>query len=210
MSRTSPYEFQSGRGYSVLTFERSLAECKWGDIDRIGSELKTKLTSENRPQCLIDLSRLDFMGSSIVALIVRLWKTLQELGGGMVVVISNRAIREVLEIAGLTKVWTICDTRAQAEQVIRDSLPKTGGVIGLAGLSVACLSVILAVVLAVNRVRLAWGPATMQAVLLTCGGCALLGSGLAIFKGSKIVCGVGVLVLVAAIGFIGAVLAGRI
>lgn len=124
MGSAPEYHIQDSRGYSILTFDRCLGDCKWGDIERIGSEIRTTFTGREKPNCLIDLSRLEFMGSSIVALLIRIWKTLQEKNGSMVVVNPNSTSKEVLEIAGLSKVWTICASRDEAEALIRKSLPS--------------------------------------------------------------------------------------
>jgi hypothetical protein len=49
-----------------------------------------------------------------VALIVRLYKTVNSRGGKMVVVNTHELVFEVLKLAGLTKLWTIVGTRAEA------------------------------------------------------------------------------------------------
>ncbi len=104
-----------------------MATCRWSEIEQIGDALKSEIGSLSNPVFLLDLSRLEFMGSSIVALIVRLWKSTQERGGGMVVVNSNDMIKEVLAIAGLTRVWTIVDSRDQAEKMLSNPPYYSGG-----------------------------------------------------------------------------------
>lgn len=131
MGTAREYDVESRRGFSVITFEACLADCKWGDIERVGSEIKTLLTSASQPFCLLDLSKLEFMGSSIVALLVRVWKTIQEKQGGMVVVNPNSMTKEVLEIAGLAKVWTICNSRPEGEQALAKVLPSDSSAAGV-------------------------------------------------------------------------------
>jgi len=121
MSQPLAYEFQTTRNYAIIEFTPVLDDCRWGDIERIGQELKDRLAGLQAPVFLLDLSRLQFISSSVVALVVRLWKSVQEPGGGMVVVNSNAMIQSVLEIAGLTRVWTIVPTREEAQRVL--SLP---------------------------------------------------------------------------------------
>ncbi len=148
MGTAQEYDVETGRGYSVITFQACLSDCKWGDIERVGTELKALLSGAADPFCLLDLSRLDFMGSSVVALLVRVWKTIQERQGGMVVVNPNTMTKEVLEIAGLSKVWTICNSRPEAEKELAKVLPadtRIAGVLAalfgwtIAGLTVAAL-----------------------------------------------------------------------
>ena len=96
------------------------------------------------PFLLLDLTNLDYIGSALVALIVRLWKTTDEQHGRMIVINHNAAVREVLEIAGLTKVWTIVETREQALErveawrvaaVTRKALSVLWPLAGIAGLT---------------------------------------------------------------------------
>jgi hypothetical protein len=50
------------------------------------------------------------MGSALVALVVRVWKAVQAVGGRVVVVCGDGMPQEVLKLAGLDKVWTITAT----------------------------------------------------------------------------------------------------
>ena len=127
MTESAAYQFQNGKRFAVIEFYQPMASCRWSDIEQIGDSLKSELGGLTNPVFLLDLSRLEFMGSSIVALIVRLWKSTQERGGGMVVVNSNDMIREVLDIAGLTRVWTIVDSRDQAEKMLSNPPYYSGG-----------------------------------------------------------------------------------
>jgi anti-anti-sigma factor len=127
MTGSPAYQFHAGKRFAVVEFFQPMATCRWSEIEQIGDELKSEIGSLSNPVFLLDLSRLDFMGSSIVALIVRLWKSTQELGGGMVVVNSNAMIKEVLEIAGLTRVWTIVESRDQAEKMLANPPYSSAG-----------------------------------------------------------------------------------
>ncbi len=123
MSMSREYTYETATGFSVITFDPCLAESKWGDIERVGTDLKTKLAEQKTPFCLLDLSKLEFMGSSVVALLVRVWKTVQERQGEMVVVNPNVITKEVLHIAGLSKLWTICDSRSEGELALAKTFP---------------------------------------------------------------------------------------
>ena len=47
------------------------------------------------------------MGSSMVASIVRIWKSIEANQGRMVVAVSGIGVREVLRVTGLERVWTV-------------------------------------------------------------------------------------------------------
>lgn len=188
MGTAREYDVESRRGFSVITFEACLAECKWGDIERVGSELKNLLTSASQPFCLLDLSKLEFMGSSIVALLVRVWKTVKEQQGGMVVVNPNSMTKEVLEIAGLAKVWTICNSRPEAEQAIAKVIPvdstMTGVLAAIIGWTIAGATI--AVFLLRRNQAISLEPDVAQAIGSGGGALALLLNLLATFKGQSV------------------------
>lgn len=118
MSETAAYEFEEGRGFTVVAFNPSIADATWGDIEQVGTDIKERIESATPPVFLVDLTRLQYMGSSVVALIVKLWKAAGERNGGIVVINSSSVIHEVLDIAGLTRLWTIVESREEAETVI--------------------------------------------------------------------------------------------
>jgi anti-anti-sigma factor len=119
MADVPPYEYDTSKGYAVVVFNPALGDCRWGDIEQVGTEIKERLVALERPSFLLDLTRLEFMGSSVVALIVKLWKAAQEKEGDMVVVNSSSMIGEVLEIAGLTRVWKIVDSHERGRAATR-------------------------------------------------------------------------------------------
>lgn len=98
---------QNKDGYAVVSFPKELARAHLADIREAGEKIIEDLTAMKMQHCLIDLSELDYIGSSLVASIVRIWKTISERDGQMVVVATNLGTREVLKVTGLNKVWTI-------------------------------------------------------------------------------------------------------
>ena len=97
-------------GYSVIAFPKELATAHMAEVREAGVKVIDQLSAVKAPACLVDLTALDYMGSSLVASIVRIWKAVKDKDGRMVVVASNERITEVLKATGLTKVWTVVST----------------------------------------------------------------------------------------------------
>ncbi len=97
-------------GYSVIAFPAELSMAHMEEVREAGLKIIEQLATVKNPACIVDLSALDYMGSSLVASIVRIWKTVKAQDGKMVVVASNEKIRDVLKATGLAKVWTIVNT----------------------------------------------------------------------------------------------------
>lgn len=115
---SSAFDFDTSNHYALVVLGNSLGDAKWGDIEKAGNDLKAKIAELDRAVVLMDLSQLEFMGSSTVALIVKVWKEIGARKGGMVVVSSSEMTKEVLEISGLNKLWTIVETREEAQAIL--------------------------------------------------------------------------------------------
>ncbi|MCA9036494.1 MAG: STAS domain-containing protein [Planctomycetaceae bacterium] len=111
MSESSQaFWFRHRDGYSVIAFPKELGTAHMGDIRDAAVKVIEQLAAVKTPSCVVDLTSLDYMGSSLVASIIRIWKSVKEKGGQMVVVAPNQQIVEVLQTTGLTKVWTVVET----------------------------------------------------------------------------------------------------
>ncbi|WP_437226098.1 STAS domain-containing protein [Planctomicrobium sp. SH661] len=104
---TSPCEVRSQRDSVTVILRPAITQASWADVETFGTQVRTELEKRNAPACLVDLSPMNYMGSAIVALIVRIWKVVQSKGGKMVVLCPHPAVLEVIQLAGLDKVWTI-------------------------------------------------------------------------------------------------------
>ena len=113
-SSESGYQLETADQYSVVTLDAQLSNEQWGDIHEVGNQLVKRLTELKTKNLLVDLSAMEYIGSSTVALVLRLWKTVQEQEGALAVISKHPVVVEVLQISGLSNVWTIVDSRDEA------------------------------------------------------------------------------------------------
>lgn len=146
MSAELPYRFETQGRTAVVSLLPGLDEVPWSDIEQIGSEIVEQLDAVKRPSLLVDLSALNYIGSAMVALLVRLWKSSNGRDGEMVVVNSDERVFEVLKISGLTSVWTIVDTRDAAEAELGWGARRGKSSGGAGGVLSSVLSLLLAIV----------------------------------------------------------------
>jgi anti-anti-sigma factor len=111
MSSQLPYRLELENRRVIVSLLPELNEVPWSDIEKVGSEILEKLQGIAGPNLLVDLCSLSYMGSAQVALVVRMFKSVKEKSGKMVVANQNPMVLEVLTLAGLNKVWTIVDSR---------------------------------------------------------------------------------------------------
>jgi anti-anti-sigma factor len=126
-STPTHYHIQSDAKSTTIQLEPDIGNAAWGDIEQVGTELLSSVNQKNSSAWLIDLSRLDYMGSALVALLVRIWKAVQSGGGKVVVVCGEGMPRDVINLAGLDKVWTISRTPEDGYRTLGVRAPTTAG-----------------------------------------------------------------------------------
>ncbi|MCA9068140.1 MAG: STAS domain-containing protein, partial [Planctomycetaceae bacterium] len=108
------YEFEQFPEHGVLVLKPPMNDAQWSEIEKAGDEVLHELETITTPNLIVDLSELDFIGSAMVALVVRIWKIVKTKKAQMVVVNRNPLVLEVLSIAKLNDVWTIVEFREDA------------------------------------------------------------------------------------------------
>jgi anti-anti-sigma factor len=112
--------------YCVVTLSPAMNNCQWSEIEKVGNEVVRELEAVNAPNLVVDLSELEYIGSAMVALVVRIWKTVKTKNARMVVVTRNPMVLEVFKIAKLDEVWTIVEYREDALQELGISTDLKG------------------------------------------------------------------------------------
>jgi len=135
------------RGVLAVTLRPELNEVPWTDIERIGSGIVGRVSSQAKPRVLVDLTELNHMGSAMVALVVRIWKATTEQHGRMIVVNRSDLVGEVLQISGLANKWTIVSSRDEALREFGASrgLSSSSGDSDRLGLVLIAIAVVLVV-----------------------------------------------------------------
>lgn len=83
-------------------------------IEQAADVVLTPIRDEVLPLVVIDLSRVEFFGSSFLALLLRCWKKTQGKSGLMVLAGPSPRARELLRVTSLDLVWPIYATRREA------------------------------------------------------------------------------------------------
>lgn len=184
----SLYRVDEERGCAIVSFSPEMSNAQMSTVDSAGSEVLARLESMRSPRVIVDLTSLNYMGSAMVALIVRIWKGVNARDGRMAVVNNNDTVQEVLRISGLEQVWTIVPTREDAFREL--GARKTAGAgsegsnAGLVLLGLGLLALAGAVAGLILMLGKAQALTDQQAFIVTVA-CAILGlvlSGIAAFR----------------------------
>lgn len=108
MSATStPCEMRALPDHIAVILYPAITEASWSEVEAFGTDVRRELEARHKPACLVDLSPLNYMGSALVALILRLWKVVKARGGNLVVVCPHPVVLDVIKLAGLENVLTV-------------------------------------------------------------------------------------------------------
>jgi anti-anti-sigma factor len=99
----------------VITIRAASGRAAWGVLDQAGSQVLAEWQNQPSQACIVELTELAMMGSAQVALLVRIWKAVRERSGEFIVVCPQAAVLDVIELAGLGKLWQIVPHRSAAE-----------------------------------------------------------------------------------------------
>ncbi len=113
-SLESPFQFERHATHGILLLNPLINDGQWGAVAEVGNEILEQLESLLAPALVIDLSRLTYIGSPQVALLVRVWKSIKRFHGRMSIECPSEMVTEVLCTAGLRSLWAIVETREAA------------------------------------------------------------------------------------------------
>ena len=111
---SEPFPFEAHKLYNAIQCNQLLSKLSWADLEAAVSAAISNFELAAAPNLLLDLSRLTYINSGVVAGLVRLWKATQKREGQFSVVSPNEDVTSVLRTSGLARVWTITDTREEA------------------------------------------------------------------------------------------------
>lgn len=98
-----------------------LADLDPGMLEGAAALLLDALRREPIPQIVVDLSSLDYFGSSFLALLIRCWKLAQARDGTMVLSGVSEGAKNLLHMTSLDMVWPIyADLREAIEALQAD------------------------------------------------------------------------------------------
>ena len=98
----------------------NLEEPRWLDalqIDQLGKELYRLIDDMDRRQILVDFTKVQFLASSAVGVLVNLRNKVNERKGTLVICGMQPHLMRVFEIMNLTKVFTFCANEKEAMRV---------------------------------------------------------------------------------------------
>lgn len=96
----------------------SLESVDPGLVEEAAELMLAPMRVDLEPLIVVDLTRVEYFGSTFLSVLLRCWKQAQAKGGLLVLAgVSNRA-RELLRVTSLDMVWPIYATRREAIEAL--------------------------------------------------------------------------------------------
>lgn len=98
---------------------RTLIVTVTGDIDQhnaasVREQIDLRISHENVKRLIFDFSKLDFMDSSGIGIIIGRYKLMTALGGSVSIIVSKPTVRKLLELSGIKRIVRICNSLSEA------------------------------------------------------------------------------------------------
>jgi anti-anti-sigma factor len=108
-----------------ITARQDLGEFDNKLIDAEGDALLHQLDDPQLYNVVIDLTGSDYYGSSALNLFLKIEKKLSAKGGRLLLVGLSPHEIEILRVTGLEGRWTICTSRNEAFESLKNVVPQT-------------------------------------------------------------------------------------
>ena len=108
------FNIESDDDVLILTPNQDMSELDFDLLLGQSSLLFQELDARSCDKVVIDLSQINYFGSSALGLFVKMWKRVSGTGGKMAVVCASEAQREIFEVTRLNMIWPILNSREEA------------------------------------------------------------------------------------------------
>ncbi|QDT45803.1 STAS domain protein [Gimesia alba] len=119
-----PYHITTVDNHLKVQLLPELNESAWTDLETLGDSLLLELKDQKNPSVIIDLTSLTYISSSLVAVVIQVWKLVDEQDGKTAILNTSDMVEEVLNISGLKKVWCIVPTEEEAISYLNQALKQ--------------------------------------------------------------------------------------
>lgn len=119
-----PYLITTVNNHLKVQLLPELNESAWNQLETLGDLLLLELKDQESPSVIIDLTKLTYISSSLVAVVIQVWKLVDEQGGKTAILNTSDMVEEVLQISGLKKVWCIVSNEEEAIAYLSQALKQ--------------------------------------------------------------------------------------
>lgn len=115
MPSSVPFDVTSISGVTVAVFRPAFSQIDEAVVDLVSRKLIDLVETLSPPNLVLDMTHVDFFGSSFIEAMFRSWKRLQSRPNAKFALCGLKPYcREVLEVTHLDELWPIFATKEEA------------------------------------------------------------------------------------------------
>ena len=114
----SGYEIKSHSDYTQILFQPAVNEMSWTDLEAAGRSASDTLSASKPSVVVADLSALSSLPEGFVAVLLRIWRSLDHGEQKFAVVATEDSVIGELKSAGLESMWPVADSMESAGAAI--------------------------------------------------------------------------------------------
>lgn len=120
MSDTVPFDIVQESGVTVAVFRPNYSHLDESVVEHVNRQLVELATGLPASALVLDMTHVEFFGSSFIEAMHRVWKRLQSNAGSKFAICGLQPYcLEVLQITHLDQLWTICPSRSEAVAAVQ-------------------------------------------------------------------------------------------
>ena len=108
-------------GVTVVALDEPFDSINEAERDDIQELLLSACDQADPPMFLVDMSQVEFFGSSFIEVLFRVWNRINGRDGKFALSGLTKYCHEVLEITNLDKLWQLFDSRDDAIRMMQES-----------------------------------------------------------------------------------------
>ena len=110
----SGYQIKSTSDCTEIQFQPAISEMSWTDLEAAGKSVSETLSASKPTAVIADLSALSSLPEGFVAVLLRLWRSMDQSRQKFAVVASEEAVIGELKSAGLGSMWPVAESMEAA------------------------------------------------------------------------------------------------
>jgi len=120
MSESKRFTIDSQGDTLIVSAARDVGTLAEDELREEWDELLERLDQYNTKHAIIDLTELDYFGSIMLYLMVRLWKRVSAGGGKLAICNVSKVGEEILKTANFDTLWPIVSSREEALAAVQE------------------------------------------------------------------------------------------
>ena len=121
MTDNKTFLFEERDDTVIITPQINLGEMEYSRIETDGKAVLEQFSASDAKHVVVNLEKTDFLGSSALGFLVRVWNRCRSIGGHMAFFNVSAHQKTILDLTRLDTLWSMCDTQEAAIAAVHEA-----------------------------------------------------------------------------------------